>query len=53
MISAAATHTHTGKPISGYGATTIDVGAPGDNVYTTEIGGGYTSTSGSERMKLV
>lgn len=47
MISVTATNTNDVRTFSGYGATTIDVGAPGDNVYTTAIGGGYTSTSGT------
>ncbi len=47
MISVTATNTSDMRTFSGYGATTIDVGAPGDNVYTTNISGGYGSTSGT------
>ncbi len=35
------------KNVSAYGQTTIDVAAPGNNIYTTTIGGGYTTTSGT------
>ena len=34
-------------PSRGYGLTTIDVGAPGENVYTTRIGGAMARTSGT------
>lgn len=47
MISVTATDNNDQRTFSGYGATTIDVGAPGSNVYTTALGGGYTSTSGT------
>lgn len=47
MISVTATDDQDIRTFSGYGATTIDVGAPGDNVYTTSIGGGYSFTSGT------
>ncbi|MCG8575738.1 MAG: S8 family peptidase [Flavobacteriales bacterium] len=44
MISITATNSSDVRTFSGYGATTIDLGAPGANVYTTENGGyGYTS----------
>ena len=47
MISVTATNTADQRTFSGYGLTTIDVGAPGENVRTTSIGGGYGSTSGT------
>ncbi len=47
MISVTATNNADNRTFSGYGATTIDVGAPGENVRTTSIGGGYGSTSGT------
>jgi hypothetical protein len=47
MISVTATNNNDQRTFSGYGATTIDVGAPGENVRTTSIGGGYGNTSGT------
>ena len=47
MISVTATNNADVRTFSGYGLTTIDVGAPGENVRTTSIGGGYGSTSGT------
>jgi hypothetical protein len=47
MISVTATNTTDNRTFSGYGLTTIDVGAPGDNIFTTSIGGGTGSTSGT------
>jgi hypothetical protein len=47
MISVTATNNNDQRTFSAYGATTIDVGAPGDNVRTTSIGGGYGNTSGT------
>lgn len=47
MVSVTATNNNDNRTFSGYGATTIDVGAPGENVYTTSLGGGYGSTSGT------
>lgn len=47
MISVTATNAADQRTFSAYGATTIDVGAPGDNVFTTSIGGGTGSTSGT------
>jgi hypothetical protein len=47
MISVTATNDADVRTFSGYGAATIDVGAPGEDVYTTSIGGGYGSTSGT------
>lgn len=47
MISVTATNSNDVRTFSGYGATTVDVGAPGDNVFTTTIGGGTGSTSGT------
>lgn len=47
MISVTATNSADNRTFSGYGLTTIDVGAPGDNVRTTSQGGGYGNTSGT------
>ena len=47
MVSVTATNSADNRTFSAWGATTIDVGAPGDNVYTTSLGGGYGSTSGT------
>jgi hypothetical protein len=47
MISVTATNTADNRTFSAYGLTTIDVGAPGDNVRTTSQGGGYGATSGT------
>ncbi len=47
MISVTATDINDIRDFSAFGLTTIDVGAPGDNVFTTAIGGGYGSTSGT------
>ena len=47
MIAVTATDLNDIRQFSAYGATTIDVGAPGDNIYTTASGGGYQNTSGT------
>jgi hypothetical protein len=47
MISVTATNIDDDRTFSGYGLTTIDVGAPGADVFTTSIGGGTGSTSGT------
>ena len=47
MISVTATNSSDMRTFSGWGATTVDVGAPGDNVLTTTIGGGTGTTSGT------
>lgn len=47
MISVTATNISDNRTFSAYGLTTIDVGAPGDNVRTTSQGGGYGNTSGT------
>ncbi len=47
MLSVTATNTADNRTFSAYGLTTIDVGAPGDNVRTTSLGGGYGTTSGT------
>ncbi len=47
MISVTATNNNDQRTFSAWGATTIDVGAPGENVRTTSIGGGYGNTSGT------
>jgi hypothetical protein len=47
MVSVTATNAQDNRTFSAYGATTIDVGAPGSDVFTTSMGGGYGSTSGT------
>lgn len=47
MISVTATNTADMRTFSGYGLTTIDVGAPGANIFTTTMPGSYGSTSGT------
>lgn len=47
MISVTATNNNDVRTFSGYGATTIDLGAPGDNVYLPSGSNGYGSTSGT------
>ncbi|MBL0129595.1 MAG: S8 family peptidase [Flavobacteriales bacterium] len=47
MISVTATNTTDQRTFSAWGLTTIDVGAPGENVLTTSIGGGFGTTSGT------
>lgn len=47
MISVTATNSADQRTFSAWGATTIDVGAPGENVLTTNISGGYGTTSGT------
>ncbi|MBK9276130.1 MAG: S8 family serine peptidase [Flavobacteriales bacterium] len=47
MISVTATNSSDQRTFSGYGLTTIDVGAPGSSVRTTGSSGGYTTTSGT------
>ena len=47
MISVTATNSSDVRTFSGFGATTIDFGAPGEDVVTTAGQNGYTSTSGT------
>lgn len=47
MISVTATNDQDVRTFSGYGATTVDLGAPGEDVRTTSAGGGYGETSGT------
>ena len=47
LIAVTATNSVDQRTFSGYGATSIDVGAPGASVFTTTIGGGTGSTSGT------
>lgn len=47
MISVTATNENDQRTFAGYGLTTIDVGAPGDDVYTTEINNNYGTASGT------
>lgn len=47
MISVTATNNEDVRTFSGYGATTVDLGAPGENVRTTSSNGTYTNTSGT------
>ena len=47
MISVTATNNQDVRTFSGYGATTVDLGAPGEDVLTTDPGGNYGETSGT------
>lgn len=47
MISVTATDIGDERTFSAYGPTTIDVGAPGDDVYTTALNNNYGATSGT------
>ncbi|MFZ1689230.1 MAG: S8 family serine peptidase, partial [Flavobacteriales bacterium] len=47
MVSVTATNDADQRTFSGYGLTTVDLGAPGEDVFTTTMGGGYGSTSGT------
>lgn len=47
MVSVTATNNEDVRTFSGYGATTVDLGAPGEDVRTTSAGGNYTTTSGT------
>lgn len=47
MISVTATNSNDFRTFSGYGQTTIDLGAPGQNVITTAGSNGTTITSGT------
>ena len=47
MVSVTATNDNDVRTFSGYGATTIDLGAPGDQVYLPSGSSGYSSTSGT------
>ncbi len=47
MVSVTATNVQDLRTFSGYGTTTVDLGAPGEDVVTTSMGGGTGSTSGT------
>lgn len=47
MISVTATNQEDMRTFSGFGLTTIDVGAPGGGVYTTQINNNYGTASGT------
>lgn len=47
MISVTATNYQDERTFSGYGATTVDLGAPGEDVLTTSAGGNYNEPSGT------
>ncbi len=47
MISVTATDNNDMRTFSAYGLTTIDLGAPGDNVWTTSGSSNYGATSGT------
>lgn len=47
MISVTATNSGDVRTFSAYGATTVDLGAPGEAVWTTQGTNGYGSTSGT------
>ena len=47
LVSVTATNVNDERTFSAYGATTIDVGAPGAAVFTTTLGGGYGTANGT------
>jgi hypothetical protein len=47
MVAVTATNSSDVRTFSGYGATTIDLGAPGENVWLPTAGSGYAFTSGT------
>ena len=47
MVSVTATNIADDRTFSAYGLTTVDVGAPGASVYTTNQTGGYTPANGT------
>jgi len=47
LISVTATDENDSRNFSAWGLNTIDIGAPGDNIYTTSGGTGYVFTSGT------
>lgn len=47
MVSVTATNSSDVRTFSGYGATTIDLGAPGESVYLPSGSSAYSSTSGT------
>ncbi len=47
MVSVTATDDNDERTFSAFGVIHVDVGAPGDNVFTTSGGGGYGFTSGT------
>ena len=47
MVSVTATNNQDVRTFSGYGATTIDLGAPGENVMMTASGNSYGTSSGT------
>ncbi len=47
MVAVTATNNLDQRTFSAYGATTIDLGAPGESVYLPSLGGGYANTSGT------
>jgi hypothetical protein len=47
MVSVTATNDNDVRTFSGYGATTIDLAAPGDQVYLPNGSAGYGNTSGT------
>ena len=47
MISVTATNSSDVRTFSGYGLTTVDLGAPGESVWTTQNSSSYGATSGT------
>lgn len=47
MVSVTATNNNDVRTFSGFGQTTIDLGAPGASVWTTQPNNGYGNTSGT------
>ncbi len=47
MVSVTATNNQDVRTFSAFGATTIDLGAPGENVFMTAAGNSYGASSGT------
>jgi len=47
MVAVTATNNQDVRTFSAYGATTIDLGAPGENVFMTASGNSYAASSGT------
>lgn len=47
LLSITASNNQDVRTFSGYGTTTVDLAAPGEDVRTTAAGGGYTTTDGT------
>lgn len=49
IVAAATTETDGLRSSSNYGVTNVDLGAPGQNIWSTGLNGGYASSSGTSR----